>query len=209
MLKSDFNLLHIFRTPFSKDISGRLLLKLPTAIFPRWRTALKYFKNLCDEMHSWKLETIGLSLVKTRAPPLTFCSMIWLTAVPIMGLLSMFWDHLIYFQYYDGLRTLNTMTTFKKFINPLLSKFFVQKQPPELLRKKGFLKNFAKITGKCVHQSLFFNMKNFCQTYWQRQGYHNNVITSYLVFLVALNVAINAIWRKNALQVLVFVTGLT
>ena len=91
--------------------------------------------------------------------------MIWLSAVPIMGLLAMFWDHLICFQYYDRLQTLNTMTTFKKLINPLLSKLFVQKQPPELLRKKGFLKNFAKITGKCVHQSLFFNMKNFCQTY--------------------------------------------
>ena len=32
-----------------------------------------------------------------------------------------------------------------------------QKQPPEMLYKKIVLKNFAKITGKHLCQSLFFN----------------------------------------------------
>ena len=32
-----------------------------------------------------------------------------------------------------------------------------QKQPPEVFYKKGVLKNFAKFTGKSLHQSLFFN----------------------------------------------------
>ena len=33
----------------------------------------------------------------------------------------------------------------------------LQKQPPEVFRKKGFLKNFIKFTGKHLCQSLFFN----------------------------------------------------
>ena len=120
--------------------------------------------------------------------------MIWLSAVPIMGLLAMFWDHLICFQYYDRLQTLNTMTTFKKLINPLLSKLFVQKQPPELLRKKGFLKNFAKITGKCVHQSLFFNIyQTFVKPIDKDQDTTNMSSLPIWCFLVALNVAINII----------------
>ena len=32
-----------------------------------------------------------------------------------------------------------------------------QKQPPEILFKKGVLRNFAKFTGKHLCQSLFFN----------------------------------------------------
>ena len=33
----------------------------------------------------------------------------------------------------------------------------IQKQPLEVLSKKGVLKNFAKFTGKQMCQSLFFN----------------------------------------------------
>ena len=33
----------------------------------------------------------------------------------------------------------------------------IQKQPLEVLRKKGVLRNFAKFTGKHLCQSLFFN----------------------------------------------------
>ena len=32
-----------------------------------------------------------------------------------------------------------------------------QKQPPEVLYKKGVLRNFTKFTGKHLCQSLFFN----------------------------------------------------
>ena len=32
-----------------------------------------------------------------------------------------------------------------------------EKQPPEVLCKKGVLRNFAKFTGKHLCQSLFFN----------------------------------------------------
>ena len=32
-----------------------------------------------------------------------------------------------------------------------------QKQPPEVLRKRGVLRNFAKFTGKHLCQRLFFN----------------------------------------------------
>ena len=31
------------------------------------------------------------------------------------------------------------------------------KQPPEVFYKKGVLKNFTKLTGKHLRQSLFFN----------------------------------------------------
>ena len=31
------------------------------------------------------------------------------------------------------------------------------KQPPEVFCKKGVFRNFAKFTGKCLCQSLFFN----------------------------------------------------
>ena len=34
---------------------------------------------------------------------------------------------------------------------------FIQKQPPDVFCKKGVLRNFAKVTGKCLCQSLFFN----------------------------------------------------
>ena len=33
----------------------------------------------------------------------------------------------------------------------------LQKQPLEMFYKKGVLKNFAKFTGKHLHQSLFFD----------------------------------------------------
>ena len=35
--------------------------------------------------------------------------------------------------------------------------FYIQKQPLEVFCKKGVLKNFAKLTGKHLCQSLFFN----------------------------------------------------
>ena len=35
--------------------------------------------------------------------------------------------------------------------------FVWQRQPPEVLHKKGVLKSFAKLTGKRLHQSLLFN----------------------------------------------------
>ena len=44
-----------------------------------------------------------------------------------------------------------------------MQKFFIrfalsfQKQPPEVIYKKGVLKKFAKFTGKHLCQSLFFN----------------------------------------------------
>ena len=34
---------------------------------------------------------------------------------------------------------------------------YMQKQPPEMFFKKGVLRNFAKLTGKHLCQSLFFN----------------------------------------------------
>ena len=34
--------------------------------------------------------------------------------------------------------------------------YVLQKQPPDVFYKKGVLKNFAKFTGKHLHQSLFF-----------------------------------------------------
>ena len=49
-------------------------------------------------------------------------------------------------------------------LNKLLLEIFtvwtannVQRQPPEVLRKKSVLRNFAKFTGKRMWQSLFFN----------------------------------------------------
>ena len=36
-------------------------------------------------------------------------------------------------------------------------KSHIQKQPPEVLYKKGVLRNFTKFTGKHLYQSLFFN----------------------------------------------------
>ena len=35
--------------------------------------------------------------------------------------------------------------------------YLFQKQPPEVLYKKGVLRNFSKFTGKHLCQSLFFN----------------------------------------------------
>ena len=35
--------------------------------------------------------------------------------------------------------------------------FLISKQPPEVLCKKGVLRNFAKFTGKHLCQSFFFN----------------------------------------------------
>ena len=102
---------------------------------------------------SWKPK--AYSLIKTRAPPLKFSSRIWLTAVQIMSLLSMFWDHLICFQYYHRLRTLNTLTTFKKFINPLLSKFLFRSSHRSCSAKKvslKFCKNHRKMRAP---ESLF------------------------------------------------------
>ena len=40
----------------------------------------------------------------------------------------------------------------------------IQKQPPEVLRKKGVFKNFAKFTGKQLRQSLFFNKVTVLRT---------------------------------------------
>ena len=36
-------------------------------------------------------------------------------------------------------------------------KFDFQKQPPDVFREKGVLRNFATFTGKHLCQSLFFN----------------------------------------------------
>ena len=38
-----------------------------------------------------------------------------------------------------------------------LQKLKIQKQPPKVFYKKGVLKNLAKLTGKHLCQSLFFN----------------------------------------------------
>ena len=35
--------------------------------------------------------------------------------------------------------------------------WYLQKMPPEVIYKKGVLKNFAKFTGKHLYQSLCFN----------------------------------------------------
>ena len=44
----------------------------------------------------------------------------------------------------------------------------LQEQPPEMFFKKGVLRNFAKLTGKHLCQSLFFNnvadQSLFCST---------------------------------------------
>ena len=42
-------------------------------------------------------------------------------------------------------------------LNKLTLSDRLQKQPPEVLCKKRFLRNFAKFTGKHLCQSLFFN----------------------------------------------------
>ena len=47
----------------------------------------------------------------------------------------------------------------------------MQKQPPEVLCKKGVLRNFAKFTGKHLCRSLFFNkVAGACN--WATASYH-------------------------------------
>ena len=47
----------------------------------------------------------------------------------------------------------------------------MQKQPPEVLCKKGVLRNFAKFTGKHLCRSLFFNkVVGACN--WATASYH-------------------------------------
>ena len=41
--------------------------------------------------------------------------------------------------------------------NIVLIGIFFQKQPPEVFYKKGVLRNFVKLTGKHLCQSIFFN----------------------------------------------------
>ena len=50
----------------------------------------------------------------------------------------------------------------------LLNSLLMQKQSPEVFRKKSVLRNFAKFTEKHLCQSLFFNkvagLRQLCQT---------------------------------------------
>ena len=39
----------------------------------------------------------------------------------------------------------------------MMSEINLQKQPPEVSRKEGVLRNFVKFTGKHLRQSLCFN----------------------------------------------------
>ena len=45
----------------------------------------------------------------------------------------------------------------KSYFSECAKTYLLQKQPPEVLYKKGVLKNFANLTGKHLRESLFFN----------------------------------------------------
>ena len=49
------------------------------------------------------------------------------------------------------------MHTFAVSCVRVLSQYYQQKQTPEVFCKKDILRNFAKLTGKYLRQSLFFN----------------------------------------------------